>query len=203
MRLTATTATFVALLFLALACHSVHAGRFWSDGQFKLWSSHTKEWIRVDDSWSLKEIVRGADDTDKWEASAFSPFPRSGYPLTELVRYNELFGFKSNHQHANSAGSWCVPRNITGDVHTWAPNTLLCNGGEGDALYDLYRYKFIKPSGFTGGDVIEDGYPVHIYDIQLSKYCSNWIWPSNNAALLCDAATPSSSGQRFNFHWAY
>lgn len=104
MRLTATT-TFVALLLLALACHSAYAGRIWANGSFKLWSSHTQEWIRVDDSWSLKEIVRGADDTDKWETSAFSPFPRSGYPLTELVRYNELFGFKSNHQHANSVGS--------------------------------------------------------------------------------------------------
>lgn len=43
---------------------------------------------------------------------------------------------------------------------------------------------------------------MHIYDILLGKFCSSWIWPSNNAALMCNAATPFSSSRRFYFHWA-
>lgn len=95
-----------------------------------------------------------------------------------------------------------MPRNITGDIHTWAPNTLLCNANEFASDVNVYRYRLVKPSDFTGTNYLQDGHPVHIYDVMLGKYCSNWIWPSNNAALLCDAATPSSSGQRFHFHWA-
>ncbi|QHN71055.1 hypothetical protein [Mollivirus kamchatka] len=199
------TTAFIAVLLLALACQSVYAGRSWNDGQFKLWSSHTREWIRVDDSWSLKEIMRGADGTDKWQATPFSGAILSATGNQQPMEYNMLFGFKSNHYHPtgnfNYNVVWCVPRNITGDVHTWSRNTLLCNGHPQDPANN-YRFKFIKPSGFAGGNVLEDGYPVHLYDTLLNKYCSSWIWPSNNAALLCDAATPSSSGQRFNFHWA-
>ncbi|ALD61884.1 hypothetical protein ml_82 [Mollivirus sibericum] len=200
------TAVFVAIaLLLALACYSAHAGRPWTTAQFKFWSAHTKEWIRVDDSWSLKEIMRGADGTDKHEATPFSGWGLNSNGGQEHIKYGEAFAFKSNHYHPtgtmNDNAVWCVPRNITGDVHTWSKNTLLCNGHPGDPANN-YRFQFIKPSGFTGGDVIEDGYPVHIYDYKLNKYCSSWIWPSNNAALLCDADTPSSSGQRFNFHWA-
>ncbi|QHN71056.1 hypothetical protein [Mollivirus kamchatka] len=198
-------AAIITVLLVALTCHSVHAGRSWNDGAFKLWSVHTEEWIRVDDSWSLKEIVRGADDTSKSQATPFQPQVLSLDGMSQLMRYGALFGFKSNHHHPLPTAPsvnvvWCVPRNITGDIHTWAPNTLLCNNMPTD-IPNNYRFQFVKPSGFTGGDILEDGYPVHIYDTLLNKYCSNWIWPSNNAALLCDAATPSSSGQRFHFHW--
>ncbi|ALD61886.1 hypothetical protein ml_84 [Mollivirus sibericum] len=194
----------VAVLLVALACHSAYAGRTWTNGDFKLWSVHTEEWIRVDDSWSLKEIMRGADGIGKSEATPFEPLSANVAEMEQSMRYGTLFGFKSNHYHPGTPPSinvvWCVPRNITGDIHTWAPNTLLCNGQPTD-IPNNYRFQFVKPSGFTGGDILEDGYPVHIYDTKLGRYCSNWIWPSNNAALLCDAATPSSSGQRFHFHW--
>ncbi|ELR11807.1 uncharacterized protein ACA1_362950 [Acanthamoeba castellanii str. Neff] len=179
--------------------------RTWASTPFKLWSAHSREWIRVDDSWSLEEIMRGADGTDKWEATPFSGWAYNSSNGQDTIQYNMLFGFKSNHYHPTGTLNynvvWCVPRNITGDTHTWAKNPLLCNGHPQDAANN-YRFKFVKPAGFAGGDIIEDGYPVHLYDTKLDKYCSNWIWPSNQAALLCDAAAPTSSGQRFNLHWA-
>lgn len=121
----------VAILLLALVCHSAHAGRSWNDGDFKLWSYDAGEWIRVDDSWSLK-VVRVADGIGKSQATPFVPQVLDIAQMSQLMRYGALFGFKSNHYRPLTPPSinpvWCVPRNITGDVHTWSKNTLLCNG---------------------------------------------------------------------------
>jgi hypothetical protein len=130
-------------------------------------------------------------------------FPKGYRASQDLdpVGYGKRFAFLSNHNHGCGVYDklWCVPRNVTGNTHTWAKNTLVCDATQWDD--GIYRYEFVSPSGFDGTHYLQDGYPVHIYDTYLGKYCSNGIWPSNLAALLCDAATPSSSGQRFHFHW--
>jgi hypothetical protein len=165
-----------------------HGSRRQALGQnFLLYSVNAEDYARVEFT-TGNYIIRCADNISKGLATRF--YGESA-AMSSSMRYNVTSMLAVTQTTA-------CPRTSPARYDA----TVSCTTWE--YLFDAHRrFRFVKPSWQTGviDNILEDGYATYIQDTFTGNYCTNWMWPSNNAGMKCIDAAPSSTAHVYHFRW--